>query len=58
MVDELRDLHATLIAANSKDGKRPRVQHTPRPETALARLERQRSLAVLADLERKLLPPT
>lgn len=55
-VDELRELHATLIAANSRDGKRPRVRRTPRPETAAERLERQRSAAVLADLERRLQP--
>lgn len=54
-VDELRELHATLIAANSKKGKRPKVRPVPRPETAVMRLEKQRTLAQLAEIERKLL---
>jgi hypothetical protein len=37
VTDLLQELHATLIAANSKGGKRPKVSPMPRPRTALDR---------------------
>lgn len=55
-LDELRELHATLIAVNSKKGKRPKVPPTPRPESAVMRLEKQRTMAILADIEQRMLP--
>lgn len=56
VIDELRELHATLIAVNSRKGRRPKVTRAPRPETAVMRLEKDRSVAMLADLERRLTP--
>ena len=56
LVDAVVEMHATLIAANSKGGKRPKVNHAPRPVTAVMRVEKQRTRSVLAEIERKLLP--
>lgn len=59
-LDELRELHATLIAVNSAKGRRPRVTRTPRPETAVMRAEKRRSMERLMELEQRLLgaPPS
>lgn len=45
IVDVLTELHATLIQANSEKGKRPPVQHLPRPWTVIEKVETKKAVA-------------
>lgn len=44
ILDSMAHLNATLIQVNSKDGQRPTVNPSPRPRTAIDRLEAREAL--------------
>lgn len=50
LVDEIRSLHSTLVAVNSRKGKGFPVKPMPRPVTALDRVARRSRLARHEDL--------
>lgn len=50
VAESVRDLHATLLAVNSKDGKRKAPPPLPRPRTAVERARRIRNEAQAADI--------
>lgn len=54
--DAIRAMHATLIAANSKDGKGPEVKPSPRPEVAIERARRRRNLTQAMEVRSKFSP--
>lgn len=56
VLDAINEQHATLMAANTKGGKRPPVKHAPRPETAVMRVEKRRTMAMLRSIEERMLP--
>jgi uncharacterized membrane protein YkvA (DUF1232 family) len=53
LVDEIRSLHSTLVAVNSRRGKGFKFAPMPRPVTALDRVQRRRRLARHDDLVAK-----
>lgn len=45
LTDSIQELHATLVAANAKGGKRPKVRPSRRPVTAIQTAQRRRNKA-------------
>lgn len=54
--DILNQLHATLIAANSKNGDRPSTDPLPRPVSVVEKVERRQIIELHDDIVSKFLP--
>lgn len=56
LVEEIRSMHSTLVAAHSKGGKGFSVTPLPRPVTAIDRVQRRQRLQRHNDLVRLVMP--
>lgn len=56
IADILNQLHATLVAVNSKKGDRPNIEPLPRPISVVEKVERKQIKEMHNDIVSKFLP--